>query len=172
MPETTFAELFASARRSALHLEMRDGYMQSDPVYADWLLGKRIDPDNLPDAYLTWRDIVGEARRRGVDVRRARIVGEPLSKYIRFEHEITDVVNVAAGEQVRWLPRRRASDLALPGNDCWIIDTQTVQFGIFDGDGEAVSHDITTEPAVVKLCADAFEAVWERATPHEEYQPS
>lgn len=30
--------------------------------------------------------------------------------------------NVKAGEEVRWLPRRQASDLALPGNDFWLFD--------------------------------------------------
>jgi hypothetical protein len=31
-------------------------------------------------------------------------------------------MNAAAGEDVRWLPRRRASDLALPGTDFWVLD--------------------------------------------------
>ncbi|MGW0708096.1 DUF6879 family protein [Streptomyces sp. NPDC002643] len=30
---------------------------------------------------------------------------------------------------------------------------------------------IAGDPRLVKLCADAFEAAWEQATPHEEYKP-
>ncbi len=59
------------------------------------------------------------ARRRGVIIRRTRIVSEPVSEYIRWEHEITSA-NAEAGEDVRWLPPRRASDLLLPGNDFWV----------------------------------------------------
>ncbi|WP_438948653.1 DUF6879 family protein [Streptomyces atratus] len=57
-----------------------------------------------------------EKAARGVRVLRARVVSEPVTEYIRFEHAITDA-NLRAGEEVRWLPRRRASTLALPGND-------------------------------------------------------
>jgi hypothetical protein len=66
---------------------------------------------------------------RGVKFRRARIVSEPVTDYIRFEHAITAGVNLAGGEQVRWLPRRRASDLCLPGNDFWPFDGRLVRFG-------------------------------------------
>ncbi|GAA3834877.1 hypothetical protein GCM10023083_78870 [Streptomyces phyllanthi] len=107
-------------------------------------------------------------------MRRARIVSAPVSDYIRFGHHVT-VGNVAAGEQVRWLPRRRASDLALPGNDFWLFDDNLVVFLHFTGDGELFpdgDEERTTDPAVVRLCSTAFEAVWERAVPHEEYLPS
>jgi Family of unknown function (DUF6879) len=41
--------------------------------------------------------------------------------------EGTAGLNIAAGEEVRWLPRRRASDLRLPGNDFWLLDELTGQ---------------------------------------------
>jgi hypothetical protein len=102
-------------------------------------------------------------------MRRARIVSEPVTEYIRFEHAGT-VNNIAAGENVRWLPRRRASDIALPGNDFWVFDDRLVEWNHFTGDGGLVGHELTDDPAVVKLCASAFESVWERAVPHVEYQ--
>jgi biotin operon repressor len=49
-------------------------------------------------------------------------VSEPVIDYIRFEHAITATVNIAAGEQVRWLPQRQCSDLCLPVNDFWVLD--------------------------------------------------
>ena len=48
-------------------------------------------------------------------------------RYIRFEHATTGS-NIDAGEQVRWLPRRRAADLLLPGCDCWVFDGRRVLF--------------------------------------------
>ena len=53
---------------------------------------------------------------------------------MRFEYDIT-FTNVAAGEEIRWLPRRRASGLALPGNDCWIFDGRQVLWNHFTGEG-------------------------------------
>jgi len=109
---------------------------------------------------------------KGVLVRRARIISEPVTDYIRYEHGVTAGLNIAAGELVRWLPRRRASDLALPGNDFWLFDDRLVLFNHFAGDGSSGDKELRDEPAVIRLCAAAFEAVWERATPHHDYQPA
>src|SRR5271167_4540541 len=108
----------------------------------------------------------------GVRFRRARVVSEPIAPFIRFEYEITATVNIAAGEQVRWLPRRRASDLCLPGNDFWVFDDRLVRFGHFAGDGTMIDHEMSGDPAVAKLCAAAFEAVWDRAIDHKDYRPA
>ena len=47
-----------------------------------------------------------------------------------------------------------------------------VLFNHFTGDGgwSEPGKELRTESAVVKQCADAFEAVWERAVPHAQYQ--
>ncbi|MFK4065800.1 DUF6879 family protein [Streptomyces sp. NPDC029674] len=172
--EPTFDELFRLAERSAIHLEMRDGYMQSDPEYVSWRDGARETSRYLDQESSAWLALMRETTARGVVVRRARIVSEPVTDYIRFEHHVT-AGNVAAGEQVRWLPRRRASDLALPGNDFWLFDDRLVVFLHFTGEGELSpegDEERTTDPAVVRLCSTAFEAVWERAVPHEQFKPS
>ncbi|RMB85633.1 DUF6879 family protein [Streptomyces shenzhenensis] len=171
--EPTLEDRLRACRHSALHLEMRDGYMRSDARFIAWQAGQRDDPADNDPTLRPWLALMSETAGRGVEVRRARIVSEPVSDYIRFEHHVT-APNVAAGEQVRWLPRRRASDLALPGNDFWLIDDQLVVFLHFAGDGELAPDDeeVTTDPAVVKLCVDAFDAVWKRAVPHAEYRPS
>ncbi|MCC9312156.1 hypothetical protein LN042_34720 [Kitasatospora sp. RB6PN24] len=166
-----FGALLRSAERSACHLEMRDSYMD-DPVFADWRAGLPVDrPEayDLPEEYVAWAALVRETVGRGVVMRRARIVSEPVTAYIRWEHAITDRHNVALGEQVRWLPRSRASDLALPGNDLWLVDERLVLFHWFTGDGEWAGHEVTEDPAVVKMVTGAFEAVWERAVPHAQY---
>jgi hypothetical protein len=50
--------------------------------------------------------------------------------------------------------------------------SRLVRFGYFAGDGEFLEHELADDPAVVRLCATAFEAVWERAIPHAEYRPA
>ncbi|MHA6759823.1 DUF6879 family protein [Streptacidiphilus sp. PAMC 29251] len=149
---------------------MRDGYMLDDPLYTEWKAGSRLDPADRSSWWRPWLQLIADTRDRGVVLRRARIVSEPISEYIRFEHEIT-FTNTAAGEQVRWLPRARSTDLALPGNDFWLIDDDLVMVHHFSGDGDFVTEEVTRDAAVVKLCASAFEAVWDRAVPHEDYRP-
>src|SRR3954447_21275545 len=134
---------------------MRDGYMRSDPAFIAWRASRTITRDDLPAEYVEWRSIVSAAVARGVQVRRARIVSEPVSEYIRFEHAVT-FNNIEAGEQVRWLPRHRASDLALPGNDFWLFDDRLVLFNHFTGEGEARDPELTDSPDAVKLCGSAF----------------
>jgi hypothetical protein len=162
-----FSRLISQCRVSAVHLETRDQYMPRDPVYLAWLAGKRIDP---AQAHRDWYDLARATVARGVLMRRARVVSEPASDYIRHEHCLTKSLNIAAGEQVRWLPRRRASDLALPGNDFWLFDRHVVRFIHFAGDGEYLDDEVTDNPAVARLCADAFERVWQRATDHNDFR--
>lgn len=161
-----FSELIAATRRSAAHLETRDGYTPDDPAFAGWRAGK---PAAAP-AGAAWYDLVREHTARGVEFRRARIVSEPLADYIRFEYESTPF-NVAAGELVRWLPRHTAPGLLVPLADFWLFDDRLVRFGLFAGDGTFLRHDLCDEPEVVRSCAEAFEQVWRRAVPHGQYRP-
>ncbi len=162
----SFSELIATATTSAVHLESRDVYTPSDPLYRDWLASRPIPVPALPE----WRDLVRFHTARGVKFRRARIVSEPLSDYIRYEHHITDASNVAAGEEIRWLPRQRAGSLLVPANDFWVLDNRLVRFGYFAGDGEFVEHELADDPEVVRTCAEAFERAWDMAIPHADYR--
>jgi hypothetical protein len=161
-----FSELIAATTRSAVHLETRDAYTPSDPQFQDWLAGRPIPVPAIPD----WRDLVREHTARGVSFRRARVVSEPVSDCVRFEHFITDATNVAGGEEIRWLPRQRAGSVCVPVNDFWVFDDRLVRFGYFAGDGEFVEHELTDDLEAVRTCVTAFEAVWGIAVPHAAYR--
>ncbi|MEV7845992.1 DUF6879 family protein [Streptomyces cyaneofuscatus] len=167
---SNFTDLIRSAERSAVHLEMRDVYAipDEDERFAAWRQGERFDPDDRDSWWRPWLDLVQEVTAKGVRMRRARIVSEPPSEYIRYEHSFS-FTNIAAGEEIRWLPRRSASGLALPGNDFWLFDGRLVQFNVFDGEGRWVHTDHTDDQATADRCSDSFEAVWERAVPHGTY---
>jgi hypothetical protein len=162
-------ELFRSALRSAIHLEMRDSYTPEDPDWRDWREGRRFDP---AARWRDWYELISATTARGVKVRRARIVSEPVTEYVRFEFDVTSALNLAAGEDVRWLPRRAGADLLVPAVDFWVFDDTIVVFNHFDGAGNWVCEERRDDEPVARRCAAAFEGVWQRAVPHNEYQPS
>ena len=164
-----WARLFHGCRESAYHLEMRDHYAVAEEQedVERWRVGD-WGPEDDARSKAGWLDLMRATAERNVRLRRVRIVSEPVTEYIRFEHEGTPQ-NIAAGEDIRWLPRTRASGLALPGNDCWIIDSTKVLFNHFTGDGGWVGNEISTDSDVVKVCVEAFESAWNIAVPHHEY---
>lgn len=167
MTEPTTYDLFRAARRSAVHLETRDAYTPADPDWLEWKGGGRFDP---AERWRDWFDLMRETTGRGVSVRRARIVSEPISDYIRFEYDVTTDHNIAAGEQVRWLPRHRATDLLISPVDHWVFDDEIIVFNHFDGIGDWVREERRDDADLAKLLATSFDALWERATPHAEYR--
>lgn len=160
-------------QREALHLEMRDVYATDveRSRFATWMAGKPLDPAAEDEWWHPWRTLMKANIEAGKTLRRLRIVSEPVTDYIRFEWlDAEELVKV--GEEVRWLPRRSASTLLLPGNDCWIFDRETVAFTDFSGTGEVLGQYLCTDLAVVERCLAAFEAAWKIAVPHREYKPS
>jgi hypothetical protein len=149
-------------------LELRDAYTPTDPDWLEWQVGRRFDP---AERWRDWHSLMKDTTARGVVVRRARIVSEPVTDYVMYEYDVTAPHNVAAGELVRWLPRRLASDLLVPPTDYWVIDKSIVVFNQFDGLGNWVDEDRRDDEALARQCAQAFDAVWDRAIPHDDYHP-
>jgi hypothetical protein len=165
-----FRALFARCERSADHLELRSEYLEDLPKLRLWQEGTRPDPSDKATWWTPWLDIVSSTVARGVQIRRARIVSEPVSDYIRFEHATT-WRNIAAGEQVRWLPRRNTASLLVPANDFWVFDELIVATAYHDGRGNLVDIEIKEDPVEAWMYSQAFEAVWRRALHHEQYTP-
>jgi hypothetical protein len=166
-------QFLTAYRREALHLEMRDVYatdIERGRFHA-WLRGEPLDPAEEAEWWRPWFELMRNNIEAGKTLRRLRVVSEPVTDYIRFEWLDARRL-VEAGEDVRWLPRRRASMLLLPGNDFWLFDDETVAFTHFSGNGEVLDHEMTTDPEIVRTCRSAFEAAWRIATPHSEYKPA
>ena len=167
MTSTDFSELLTHAKRSAVHLETRDVYY-SNPRFEAWQNGQRTDWADRASWWRPFHQEIADAVARGVVVRRARVISEPVTEYIRWEHYVTHA-NVTAGEQVRWLPRRDAVDLLLPANDFWIFDDRLMRVHHFTGDGDWSGKELREDGAVA-TCSDVFEKIWARAIPHAEYE--
>jgi len=166
--EAAFDQLLTNFDREAIHLETRDAYGTAVelPHMAKWVVG---EPDDL--RWLDgWCDTVRGHVTAGRSVRRARIVSEPLSDYQRWSHSIAHPM-VAAGEDIRWVPRRLLSSVCVPGNDYYLFDDRLVVFLHYTGSGLAADRVTSTDPADVALCRRAFEAVWTYAIAHRDYEP-
>jgi hypothetical protein len=163
-----FEELLVSFGLDAIHLEMRDAYGTAVelPHMARWAAG---EPDNL-EWLQEWCAALRKHVKAGKLVRRARIVSEPLSDYQRWSYSIAYPM-LEAGEDIRWVPRRLVSSVALPGNDYYLFDDRLAVFLLYSGNGLATGKLGSADPAVIRLCRSSFEAVWKLSIPHREYAP-
>ena len=172
MDSITYEELsalFTSFQREALHLEMRDSYGTAVelPHLRKWEAGEPDDTEWLQP----WFDRVSASTQAGKVFRRARIVSEPISDYQKWAINDTPLF-VAAGEDIRWIPRRQVSTVALPGNDFWLFDDEVVVFLIFAGSGLVVDRHRMTDRSAIQLCRTSFEEVWKLSIPTSEYRPT
>ncbi len=163
-----FDSFLSRFQREALHLETRDTYgtAMELPHLAKWAAGEADDLEWLQG----WCSTLREHVRAGRSVRRARIVSEPLSDYQRWSYSIAYPM-VDAGEDIRWVPRRLVSSVALPGNDFYLFDDHLIVFLIYAENGLATDRIMSTDPADIRLCRTAFEAVWKLSIAHSDYQP-
>jgi hypothetical protein len=166
--EGEFGRLLTRFEHMAIHMEMRDAYGTTVelPHMAKWVAGKPDDLEWLQGWCATLRGHV----TAGKSVRRARVVSEPLSDYQRWSYSIAHPM-VEAGEDIRWVRRSLVSSIAFPGNDYYLFDDRLIVFLLYAGNGLAVDRVSSTDPADIRLCRSAFEAVWPLAIPHGEYQP-
>jgi hypothetical protein len=105
-------DLCRGIKRSFVHLETRDAYGTEVelPHMAQW---RRGEPDDL--AWLGWwLDMLRGHRAAGRTCRRARVVSEPLSDYQRWTMSHVRVF-LDAGEDIRYIPRRRLTDVPVTG---------------------------------------------------------
>ncbi|WP_406834871.1 DUF6879 family protein [Streptomyces sp. AHU1] len=163
--------LFARFRRDAFHLELRDDYSvpDEDTPFRTWLNGRDTDP-----SYLTpWTQLVRQCTERGMTVRRVRVVTEPITPYIQWEHALTPQ-NEEAGEDIRWLPRHllpQTITFPFDGRDWWLYDDQLLAVGHFDTDGRVLGSQLIRDPATVAACAALRDQLWSVAIPHADYKP-
>jgi hypothetical protein len=155
--------------KSFVHLETRDTYGTEVelPPMAKW---RRGEPDDL--AWLGWwLEMLRGHVAAGRTCRRARIVSEPLSEYQRWTLSHADTF-VTAGEDIRYVSRRRLATVALPGSgDYYVFDDEQVLFLHYAGTGTNAGFEVTDDPTTVQACSRAFEAVWDLATPFRDYRP-
>ncbi|MFJ8828277.1 DUF6879 family protein [Streptomyces sp. NPDC102467] len=63
--------------------------------------------------------------------------------------------------------RRRADELALPGEDFWLFDSRVVALLHHDDDDVMTGVELVTNPVEVLRDAQAREAAWHHAIPYD-----
>jgi hypothetical protein len=168
MEAITFQEfqgIFRVVRR-AFHLELRDDYHIEDEEvpFRKWLKG---EPDDF-GWRIEWLSFVKGVITRGVVVQRARVVTEPHTDYVRWELAL-DPQNIAAGEDIRYLPRHNAEDIVLPTEDCWLFDDERLVLSLFKPGGGSGGFAREYNPDLIRRYRVVCNQVWSRAIPYTEY---
>jgi hypothetical protein len=164
-----FNELFRAFGRTAFHLEVEDSYHtpeENEPLQR-FLEGQSDDFA----WHQPWLNLVAETTKAGRQISRVRVVTVPHGDYTRWGLTVAEL-NVAAGEDIRWLPRHLAADITLPLDDFWLFDDNRVVFTVFEPGGRFAGGAETTDPYIVERCVRVQRQVWTRAIPHATYAAS
>ncbi|ONI75349.1 hypothetical protein ALI144C_40140 [Actinosynnema sp. ALI-1.44] len=161
-----FDDLFRTFELSAFHLEVQDSYHTSEETgpFHLFLTGEADDFA----WHRPWLDLVGEATANGRRVTRARVITVPHGDYTRWGLTVAEH-NIAAGEEIRWLPRHLIAAEELTTDDFWLFDDSRVVFTVFEPGGQFVGGACTTDPTIAARCRAVRDRVWEAAIPHHLY---
>src|SRR5262245_44978292 len=102
----TLSDSFTAFKTEAFRLEVLPAY--SIPSEVDALVAFRQGrvPAVAPD-YREWLDLVARTTDGGRRIVRVRIVDVPPTEYQRFELEWAYLLNVDAGESIRYITRQK-----------------------------------------------------------------
>ena len=159
-------ELYDTFEHTVFKLEVRDRYnLAGEQASLRRFLAGEPDPER---ATRPWLGKMKAATRQGKRVKRVRVVTEPHSDYIRWEIAGTPY-NLAAGEDIRYLPRGRAEQVGLPDHDFCLFDSTRLALLHFDENDQPLQHELTTDPAVVVRHCYWRDVAWHYALPYSQY---
>jgi hypothetical protein len=159
------ADFVLGYKHTAFRLERRERYNEPEEVepLRRFLAG---EPDYAWNE--DWASMIQRRTASWQRMERVRIVSEPHSDYTRFGLDLARI-NVAAGEDIRYLPRDRAESLDLPDHDFWLIDSSKVGILRFGNDDVLLGSEVLTESAVIVKYCSWRDVAWHHAIPLVEY---
>ncbi|MGH3568902.1 MAG: DUF6879 family protein [Pseudonocardia sp.] len=164
-----FDALFHSFARTAFHLEVQDSYHTPDEAGPFKLFLTQQDDDFA--WHQPWLNLVRNVTAAGKTIRRTRVVTVPHGDYTRWGLTVAPH-NIAAGEDIRWLPRHLIDAEVLTTDDYWLLDDDLVVFTVFEPGGRFAGGAATSDPTIVSYCRAVRDRIWEAAIPHSKYTDS
>lgn len=161
-----FVRFARSYQHTAYRQEVRDNYVDPDevPDIERFLARQSLDESWMDD----WLGLILRRTLDGQRIERVRIVSEPWSDYTRFGLNLSRL-NVAAGEDIRYLSRDRADGLGLPEYDYWLLDSSKMCILRHDDKDVLLGADIVNDPAVVVEHARYRDIAQRYALPRGDY---
>ncbi|MGW5336059.1 DUF6879 family protein [Streptomyces bauhiniae] len=161
----TFRRLFQTFKHTAWRLENRRGYAsdREDPDFQAFL-ATGSSPCDFSEP---WFGNIKAQTEAGKTVGRVRVADKPPTTEQLF---LLDYArhNAAVGEDIRYLWREDATDLA--AEDFWIFDSRLVALLHFDDADHITNIELITEPAeVVRYCI-ARDAAMHHAIARDEFE--
>jgi hypothetical protein len=161
-----WSRYFRDFASSAFRLELHQVYTM--PGEAEELRRFRAG-ERPPDGYhYGWLDTVAAACAAGKAMRRVRAVTRPLTDYTEYEFAWGFAYNVAAGEDIRILDVTGQPSPALPDDDFWLFDEQTVVQMLYRPDGTQIGRELVEAPDLGAYLGWR-DAAWRDAVPFRDY---
>jgi hypothetical protein len=127
-----------SSRRS------RDALPGEQAAVQHWLDGHSTVPWEWPE-WRGWLDLAWRHVSNGGEIRRVRLLDDPLTPYQRWAMQCTPW-HEQAGDRIRYLPRRTAEPLGIPVANWWMFDDARVvvlNYGASEVPGKTLVTDTT-----------------------------
>lgn len=166
-----FAEFLRTFKYTAFRLEIQSAY--AVPYEREFLArfnANNPEPADTVPELRNWFDQVREQIRHGKRIGRVRVQDEPPTQYQRIERW-ADPWNTEAGEDVRYLTRRRAYEIGLlpaAGNhDWWLLDSCALLVMTFGSDHSVIHRELVTDPTRVVQAATWRDLAVHHSVPSE-----
>ncbi|MEQ4718138.1 DUF6879 family protein [Nonomuraea sp. B19D2] len=171
VPADEFLDLFRQAKSDVFRLELRDRY--NVPAEHDrWEAFQARDWPRLEELNkaqrAVWMQLMRDVTSTGRRVERVRVITEPPTRYIQFEL-LLNAGNAEAGEDIRYLPRDHAQELALPSVDYWLFDSTAAVVLQFGDDDDLLGMELVDEPATINGFCAGRDSAWHHAVPYSTY---
>jgi hypothetical protein len=158
-----FADLFKTYEQTAFRLETRDTYNET---YTPEPLRRFLAGEPVDFAYMTpWVDVVRTNASTGRLMSRVRVVSQPLTGYAKYSIHVAANSNIPAGEDIRYLDRGKADQLALPNLDYWLFDNRyVVVLGYDNTTGRSLDErELIDDPVFITQCERWRDRAWHHA---------